>query len=316
MTTMKLKITILALIISTAVFGQQKIEKEFTGVKKITMTTSTGDCILKKGDTDKVSITVEYTFDKDDYAPEFEQNGETLRIKEKFNNRSNNGNSKWTLTVPNDMDIKFNTGSGDFEAKDLKVELSLNTGSGDYYFERMSGEIVSNSGSGDLKLTDFEGDIKANTGSGDVNVTGTKGELKINTGSGDIAITDASGGIFANVGSGNIYGTNITVSESSGFNSGSGDVKVVLATSPKADIALNSGSGDAKLDFSGNEIEGLITMKADKKNGTIKAPFDFDSTEEIRENGNQTVIKKTAKIGNGNVKINIGTGSGTASIQK
>ena len=314
---MKLKITAMIMLLATSLMAQQKIEKEFSGVRKIKMSTSSGDCILKKGNTDKVLVTVEYTYDSDDYAPEFEQNGTSLRIKEDFNGRGSfSGKSSWTVTVPNDMDIKFNTGSGDFEASDLKLELSLNAGSGDFLFKNMSGEIVCNAGSGDMRLDGFNGELRSNTGSGDVRVTGTKGQIKINTGSGDIDITDASGSISANVGSGSIDARAITVADASSFNSGSGDVDVELATSPKADISVNSGSGDATLDFDGNEIAGLVVMKANKRNGNIRAPFDFDKTEEEDNRGNQVVIKKTAQRGSSDIKIKIGTGSGTASISE
>ncbi|MEQ8475750.1 DUF4097 family beta strand repeat-containing protein [Fulvivirga sp.] len=312
---MKLKITTMIMLLASSLMAQQKIEKEFSGVNKINMSTSSGDCLLKKGNTDKVLVTVEYTYDSDDYAPEFEQNGTMLRIKEDFNGRGSfRGESTWTLTVPDDMDIKFNTGSGDFEASDLKLELSLNAGSGDFVFDNINGEITSNAGSGNMRMRGFSGELRANTGSGNVRVSGSKGEIKINTGSGNIDINDVSGAISANVGSGDIDARGILVSESSGFNSGSGDVIVELAGALKADISLNSGSGNSKLDFNGNAIEGLVEMRANKKNGTIKAPFDFDSTEELDNYGSQKVIKKTAQRGSSDIKIKIGTGSGTASI--
>jgi hypothetical protein len=56
-------------------------------------------------------------------------------------------------------------------------------------------------------------------------------------------------------------------------------------------------------------------MKANKRNGEIAAPFDFDKVEEI-DNGNNTTIKKTAKIGSKNIDIKVATGSGTARISK
>lgn len=314
---MKLKITAMIMLLATTLLAQQKIEKKFSGIDKINMSTSSGDCILKKGNTDKVLVTVEFTYDSDDYAPEFDQNGSTLRIKEDFKGRGSfRGESTWTLTIPNNMEMKFNTGSGNFEASELNLELSLNAGSGNFSFENMTGEIVSNAGSGNMRMQGFNGELTANTGSGNVRVNGSKGEIKINTGSGNIDINDVSGAISANVGSGDIEARGILVSQSSGFNSGSGDVHVELAGALKADISVNSGSGDSKLDFNGNAIEGLVEMRANKKNGTIRAPFDFDTTEELDNYGSQKVIKKTAQRGSSDIKIKIGTGSGTASITK
>lgn len=315
---MKLKITTLVgcLFLYAFSYGQQKVEKNFTGIDNINMSTSSGDCIVKKSDGNKVYVLLEHNFDTNRYEPVIEQSGSTLKIKEVFSRGSSSGFAKWTLMVPDNVEIKFNTGSGNFSASNLKVSLNLNTGSGNYAFDRIIGDIVSNSGSGNMSISSFEGEMKSNTGSGNIRVSGAKGELKLNCGSGNIDITNTNAGIKANVGSGNISGSGMLIASSSSFNSGSGDVELTLSASPKADLSVNSGSGDAELDYDGNEIEGLITMKANKKNGDIEAPFDFDSTEEINENGNQTVIKKTAKIGNSNLKINVSTGSGTASISK
>ena len=119
----------------------------------------------------------------------------------------------------------------------------------------------------------------------------------------------------ANVGSGDIEAVRVSIRGRSSFNTGSGDVEVELSKPTDYDLSVNSGSGDATLDFGGNAIEGTVVMKANKRNGSIKAPFDFDSSEEI-DNGNSTVVKKTKKLGTNNIDIKVGTGSGTAKILK
>ena len=176
--------------------------------------------------------------------------------------------------------------------------------------------MSSNTGSGDIDLYEVNGEFKFNTGSGDVHLENANGDFRLNCGSGDIRMKDVTAIISANVGSGDITAREITLDGGSSFNSGSGTATVVLAVSPKYDISVNSGSGDATLDFNGNNISGYVEMKANKKNGRITAPFAFDREEEIKQGGGQTVIKKTAQIGSSDVRIKVGTGSGTASIEK
>ncbi len=315
---MKLKITLLTLLLSGSLMAQDRISEEFSDIGKISMSTSSGDCVVKMSNNAKITVEVVHYYGED-YNPTIEKQGNTLRIKELSNRNYKSGWSerspKWTLTVPNDVRIKFSTGSGDFMASDIDAEIDINTGSGDIELGDVKGDLTSNTGSGDFILDGFDGEFSTNVGSGDVEINDAKGDMNINCGSGGIDLRNVSGGISANVGSGDIEAMGVTVAEESSFNSGSGDVEVELASSPSASISVNSGSGDADLDYNGNAIKGLITMKANKRRGEIRAPFDFDTSEEI-ENYNQVTIKKTKKMDNTDIKINIGTGSGTASISK
>lgn len=302
-------------IITTA---QEKISKNFTGIEKITINTASGDCILKKGSGTEVTVELEHDY-KEGYQPVIEKEGNRLVIKEIFDRGSWSGSAKWTLTIPDNMDIRLNTGSGDFEASNLTFELDMNTGSGDIMLRTVKGDLRSNTGSGDMEIVDFDGEIKANTGSGNMRLENALGEVRFNCGSGNIRLKDVNASISANVGSGDIDATGVTLAGSSSFNSGSGTAEVELAASPGFDISVNSGSGDATLDFNGNTIAGLVVMRANKKNGNISAPFSFDKEEEIdKDSGRygQTIIKKTAQIGSSDVKIKVGTGSGTAKISK
>lgn len=317
---MQLKITIAALFISSVLIAQDKITKEFSDVDRITMSTGSSDCILKKSSNNKITVEVIHYYG-DDYKPTIDKEGNTLRIKEPRNNWSSgwswsgDRSPKWTLTVPDNISLKYNTGSGDFRASDLTLEIDLNAGSGDITMDNMKGELVSNNGSGDLELDGFDGDLRANTGSGDIDISRAEGDLSINCGSGDILIRGVQGAISANVGSGDIDARDVIVEASSDFNSGSGDVDIELTSSPKANLTVNSGSGDAVLDYNGNDIQGMVIMKANKRNGDISAPFDFDTSEEI-DNYNQTIIKKTKKMDNTKVSIKVGTGSGVARISQ
>lgn len=315
---MKLKITTLIFLISGTICAQNTMTKQFDGLKSIDMSTGSGDCMIKRSADN--TVTLELTHDYgNDYKPQIEQKGDRLVIKESDRGMNRGWSStrspKWTLTVPDDMKIDFNTGSGDFMANDIKLNLDLNAGSGDIELVNMKGEFLSNTGSGDVDIRGFEGYVKSNTGSGDVEVKDAKGDLNFNCGSGEISLNSAEGSISANVGSGEIEAEGIMVTGSSSFNSGSGDVEVSLIKSPTANLSVNSGSGDAELDFNGAEMVGELIMKAEKRHGEIEADIDFDTMDEVRE-GNNTVIKKVKKFDNSGIQIQVSTGSGTAELSR
>ncbi len=303
----------------SASFSQKDISETFTGIEKISISTSSSDCILKKGASDAVQVDLEHNY-SGSYDPDIYKEGNRLVIKERFErNSSVRGSGTWTLTIPDDLDIRFNSGSGSLEASDLNFELDMNTGSGYIELSAVKGELKFNTGSGDITLSKVDGEFDANTGSGSFKVTDAKGDLRFNTGSGNVRLRDVIASVSANTGSGNVNAVNMSLTGRSSFNTGSGDAIVTLNTSLKHDINVNSGSGDAEVDFSGNVISGLVEMKANKKNGRISAPFDFDEVEEIDQGSgrwNQTVVKKTAKLGSEDIRIRISTGSGTARISK
>ena len=294
-------------------YAQSKIDQTFSGITQIDISTGSSDCIVKKGSGSEVNVKLDHNYG-DNFKPTVEKVGNKLVIRETDKNNSRGDLAVWTLTIPDGKELKFNTGSGDFEASDLEVELELNAGSGDFELENIKGDIGSNSGSGDLELAGFSGSIKANVGSGDLEIDNASGEVDLNCGSGDIELSKINASISANVGSGDISAESVTLAGASKFNSGSGDVYVDLSESPKSDISLNSGSGDSELDFNGNDINATIVMTANKRNGEISAPFAFDKEEEIDNGSNYPTLRKTAKLGNGGIDIKIGTGSGTAKV--
>jgi len=311
---MKQLLSILSLLVSISVFAQQTLDKSFDGVENLYINLASGDCTLKKGTDATIKVHLQYSFNDDNFKPKFEQSGSKLVIEEKLKGRHNSGFSKWTITIPDGLKLKLNTGSGDLLASNLVMELNMNSGSGDINISESDGDVTINTGSGDVDLENQKGGIKVNTGSGDVNFEGS-GEVNINAGSGDINIRNSKADFSVNTGSGDIRASNVVIAGNSSFNTGSGDAEVELDESLDYNISVNSGSGDAILDFNNNEIRGIVTMKANKKNGRIEAPFDFDKVEE-EESGSQVKVIKTVKIGSKDIEIKVGTGSGKAEIMK
>ncbi|MEM9857892.1 MAG: DUF4097 family beta strand repeat-containing protein [Bacteroidota bacterium] len=309
----------LILISSTLSFSQKEISKTFSGIEKINVNTASSDCILKKASGNSVQVELNHNY-SGGYEPEVYKEGNRLYIKERFErNSSSRGSGTWTLTIPDDMDIRFNSGSGSLEASNLNLELDMNTGSGYIELTTVQAELRFSTGSGDISLSQVNGEFDASTGSGNFRVTEAEGDFRLSTGSGNVRLREVTASVNANTGSGDVRAENMTLTGRSIFSTGSGDAIVTLNSPLKYDISVNSGSGDAEVDFSGNTISGLVEMTANKKNGRIAAAIDFDKVEEVDQGSgkwSQKVIKKTAKLGNEDIQISIGAGSGTARITK
>jgi len=324
----------LALLYGATHVSAQQIQKEFTDIQVIEIKTVSGNCILSKGKANTVSVELAHTIEGN-YAPSAEQAGDKLIIKEKFGSGTSRGDALWTLTIPDNLEISFNSSSGSFEASDWKGRLNIKTSSGNIKIKGFSGNIESNSASGSTELKNVTGNIHVktasgsikcsdasstgeslfNSGSGDIDIENHKGDFKANTGSGNVKLESITAKASASSGSGDVKAKNVALTGESRFSSGSGDAEVRLAKPLIHNISVSSGSGDSILDFDGIKISGEIAMTANKKNGRIKAPFDFDKEEEI-EAGNQIKLRKTVQLGNDDIQINVSTGSGTSEIRK
>lgn len=316
--------TTLAIILFLAAISvaqaQETIEKSFSGVKSIRLSTSSGNGTIKKSSNNEVKVTVEFTFDEDDYEPTFEQRGDVLDIEEEFRrSRWTRGYAEWTLEIPDGLELEFKTGSGNIEVSGVDVELRSNTGSGNIEVDKVNGEVRANTGSGNISFRDIEGRMDANTGSGSIRIDNAKGDASFNTGSGNIRVREIVGELGFNTGSGNIQVLEATITGSSSFNTGSGNAEVELAAELDYDLSINTGSGNAILDFNGQDIAGEFYMRANDEDD-IRAPFRFDKEYEDDRNsgwrGRDKSYIKEAKVGNKNIQIRISTGSGRAEVKQ
>ncbi len=116
---MKQILSIVLGLLTTSLLAQKTLDRSFDGVNVITIDLASGDCTLKKGTNSTIKVHLQYTYDDDDYSTKFEQDGSKLKIKEKFERGSHTGFSKWTLTIPDGMKVKLNSGSGDLLVNDL-----------------------------------------------------------------------------------------------------------------------------------------------------------------------------------------------------
>jgi hypothetical protein len=315
---MKNIISLSLLLVSTLISEAQDqiIQKNFSNIKAVELNTASGSITVKKSSGSEVSLTLRYSYDKADFTPEIEARNGTLYLKEEFSRGSHSGNSEWNLTVPDNTTLNMNTGSGNISLDGITTQVKSSLGSGDVEITGVKGKVQFNTGSGNIRLTNSEGDLSFNTGSGEIEASGGTGKYSLNSGSGDIDVRNMKGTLALNTGSGNITANAVTLEDFSHFNTGSGDATVTLKAALTHDINVNSGSGDATLNFNGTPIEGEVIMTANERNGNIVAPFKFDKEETVEERNSSSRIRKTARLGNKDITIKVGTGSGTARIAK
>lgn len=322
----KLKATLLTLaflMVTTLAFAQETVEKSYSGIKSIRLTTASGNGTIKKSSSNEVKVKLRYTYDDDVYEPSFEQKGDRLYIEEDFKrSRWSRGYAEWTIEVPDGIDMEFKTGSGNIEVAGVNIELNSNTGSGNIEVEEVTGRVRANTGSGNITLIDINGEARGNTGSGSIRLTSIKGDANFNTGSGNIRGNGVEGEFSMNTGSGNIDITDAIITGSSSFNTGSGTTEVSLGGPLNYDLSLSTGSGNSILNFNGQNISGEFVMRASEK-GDIRAPFDFDKEYEddrsrsySSRRGRRNGYVKEAKIGNKDILVKISSGSGRAVVKK
>lgn len=306
-------VTILTLCIASFSFGQKTINKSFSGIKDITLTTGSGNGIVKKSSSQEVKVTLYYTYNDDDYKPNFEQSGDRLIIDEEFSGRRNwnvRGRAEWTLEVPDGIELEFKTGSGNIDVDGVNINVLAKSGSGNIEINNLEGKLRINTGSGNIDLSRVIGRHDGSTGSGEIRIDRSEGDARFSTGSGNIRVRDISGGIEFSTGSGNIDVEGATIKNHSRVSTGSGNAEVVLSSVLDYDINLSTGSGNVTLDFNGNKIEGEFTLESSEKSD-IRAPFRFNNEY---DRGRRYI--KEAKIGSKNIEVSVKTGSGRAVIRE
>jgi DUF4097 and DUF4098 domain-containing protein YvlB len=300
------------LLLPSAIDAQGIIRDSYSGVKSIQLSTGSGDAIILRGSGPEVGLVIEYTYSDEVFKPKIRQSGDMLVLEEDIANRVmsvSRGQSTWTLTVPAGLDIRFSTGSGDLEVSDLDVNLNLSSGSGDMSLERVNGDIRHASGSGDLEIDSFSGTLRSATGSGDFSLSASNGDLSVATGSGDVDVDGHIGALKASTGSGDVTVEDLVANGDIKIATGSGDIDLELSAEAKGEISLASGSGANTLDLNGFAPKGEWIVQTSLNRGRVEAPFEFDSTREVRSNGNRyREYRKVFDESSPSVKISTGSG--------
>jgi DUF4097 and DUF4098 domain-containing protein YvlB len=271
-------LAVMFLTSSASAFGGRKIIKTFDKKSRIKINTVSGDCVIKKGTSDKIEVVVENSYTpEDNFEAEIDDSPKSLRLVEHFRG-STHGEGTWTISAPDGIKIEFSTASGNLDIRGL------------------------------------EGEFEASTASGDIRIIDCSGEFNFSTASGNIDTRNCTGAFEISTASGEIMASSITLEEPGSFSTASGTAEVRPAQTPEFDLSVSSASGSAIVDYDGNPIKGTFEFTAKKRNGEINSPFNFDHEEEFSQYGDQYVRKIFTK-GTNNPLIKISTASGAAILK-
>jgi DUF4097 and DUF4098 domain-containing protein YvlB len=294
---------------------EEEMHKTFKAKRSVRIQTVSGDCVVKRGSSDKIQVDLVYSVEpKKSFEPEFQERGDVLRLKERWYG-SSSGEVIWTLTVPPKTEIDFSTASGDLSIDGMTSSFEANTASGEITVKNSEGQFDFSTASGDIILEDSQGEFDLSTASGEIEAYNIGGLIDLSTASGDIDVTDSKGTYDLSCASGNIDASDILVEEESFFSTASGKVYVKPAESPEYDLELSSASGNVTLDYNGNPIKGYFEFTARKRRGRIVSPVAFDKEEEF-ERHDRTYVRKSFTKGSGEPRIYIETASGRAILKK
>jgi len=291
--------------------GNEKIiHKIFKNKNVVQINTFSGDCIIKiKKSPDKdIDVLLAHTYSHIVMEPQFSEEGSTLVLKEKLN-LSGPGESKWTITLPGKIDIRFTSISGDFSVSGISGNIKAKTVSGSMIItgctgsvdaggvtgsmelDNLSGKINISIANSDLKIKQISGDISIKVANGDIEASKLTGNIVVKAPGGDVHIDNSTGGFEIKSASGDITADKIILKNNSYFKTASGDVTVVLADTTDFDLSLDSASGNVELNYSGFPIIGYFEFEAIESRGNIVSPFKFDKEEEQNRWGKKYLIK-------------------------
>jgi len=194
--------------------------------------------------------------------PPIEQSGNTVRIGMTHDNDLyRNISISYEVRVPAQTRLEGHTGSGNFEASGVQLDVTGTTGSGNVRVADVGGRVELTTGSGDVEIRaahngaqlkagsgnvrgeNISGSVRASSGSGDVRLELVgAGDVEASSGSGNVRVHGAKGSLRAHTGSGDVEATG----EQHGdwrLNTGSGNVSVELPAGAAFELDAHSGSG-------------------------------------------------------------------------
>jgi DUF4097 and DUF4098 domain-containing protein YvlB len=236
-----------------------------------------------------------------------------------------------------------NSGSGLEAWADLRIlvpagqTVAVHLGVGKVNVANVNGEVRVEARSGSVSASAVDGALLLNTGSGGVTVDGARGHVRISTGSGGVRASNVeNGSLILGTGSGSIEGSNIN-SIATSMQTGSGSIHLDGVSAPEFKASTGSGGIQARAvkarDLDLNTGSGSITLEllSDVRNARIDTGSGGVTLGVPRELGAELIVDTGSggisadvpiqvslqkrqhlrgKLGDGNGRIEIDTGSG------
>jgi len=214
----KSKITFLALFVFclSMVFSFEKTERlslSADGVDKLVIDCGSG-FLHVTGEESLRSIEVEAEIivkgkrekDIEDYVKDYvklelKKQGSKAVLTSMFKNQFPNINFRervinLTVTLPKDMDVEVDDGSGEVKITQIDGNIQIDDGSGEITVHDIRGDVDIDDGSGTVDVRDVTGSVTVDDGSGTIEVVGIGENVEVSDGSGSITIDGVGGDVI------------------------------------------------------------------------------------------------------------------------
>lgn len=121
-----------------------------------------------------------------------------------FNFDNNSTRVNMTVTMPADLALRIDDGSGSLKVSHMDNDVSIDDGSGSLSVSHVVGNVDIKDGSGSLSVDQVDGQVNIDDNSGSLSVEHVTGRVDIDDGSGGIEVQDVNNEVVISDGSGGI----------------------------------------------------------------------------------------------------------------
>lgn len=115
-----------------------------------------------------------------------------------------------TVSIPSDMDLDVDDGSGSIRIEDIAGNVNVNDGSGSMEIMNVKGNLDVDDGSGQIEVEGVSGDVSVDDGSGSMIIRNIEGSVTVRDGSGSITIDGVEKDVYIpSEGSGSVIVKNV-----------------------------------------------------------------------------------------------------------
>ncbi|HEX6370463.1 MAG TPA: DUF4097 family beta strand repeat-containing protein [Longimicrobium sp.] len=210
------------------------------------------------------------------------------------------------VLVPAGRGVEVHQGVGRVQVTNVNGQLQLHTASAAVRTQGTRGSLDVEVGSGALEVRDAQGEVAISTGSGAVTLAGVRGtQVDVETGSGAVTATDVRAQqLTIDVGSGRVQAAGISARDVT-VETGSGGIDLAL-TADAQNVTIESGSGGVTL-----SVPASFGAEVAVSTGSGGITVDVPVTRREARRGSFR-----GRIGDGNGRVEIETGSGGVRIRR
>ncbi len=205
-------------------------------------------------------------------------------------------------------DIAFDLNHGDVTASEVQGKIDVDTGNGTVALAHVKGPVQVDTGNGHVELEEIDGEIAIDTGNGGVTIVGcSSDEIDIDTGNGGVQVQEIDcRQLRIDTGSGRVRAREIRADDVN-IDTGSGSVDLSLDRMGGGRFRVDTGSGSIDLTL---PLDASAEITADTGAGSITTDLGADR---VRLSSGD---RASFRIGDGEARVVLDTGSGSISIRQ